>query len=103
MAQLVQNQTAKDTQVRSLGLEDLEEEMATHASVLPRIIPWTEDHGGKVKMGRIERLGLTHIHCAYVLAKSLQSCPTLCDPMDYSPPGSFVHGIFQGRIVEGLP
>ena len=29
-----------------------------------------------------------------------QSCPTLCDPMDYSPPGSSVHGIFQERILE---
>ena len=57
-------------------------------------------HGGKVKMGRIERLGLTHIHCAYVLAKSLQSCPTLCDPMDYSPPGISVRGILQARIME---
>ena len=29
-----------------------------------------------------------------------QSCPTLCDPMDYSPPGSTVHGILQARILE---
>ena len=29
-----------------------------------------------------------------------QSCPTLCDPMDYSPPGSSVHGIFQARTLE---
>ena len=29
-----------------------------------------------------------------------QSCPTLCDPMDYSPPGSSVRGIFQARILE---
>ena len=29
--------------------------------------------------------------------------PTLCDPMDYSPPGSFVHGILQARILEWLP
>ena len=29
-----------------------------------------------------------------------QSCPTLCDPMDCSLPGSPVHGIFQGRILE---
>ena len=29
-----------------------------------------------------------------------QSCLTLWDPMDYSPPGSFVHGILQARIVE---
>ena len=29
-----------------------------------------------------------------------QSCPTLCDPMGYSPPGSSVHGILQARILE---
>ena len=29
-----------------------------------------------------------------------QSCPALCNPMDYSPPGSSVHGIFQTRILE---
>ena len=29
-----------------------------------------------------------------------ESCPTLCDPMDYSLPGSSVHGIFQARILE---
>ena len=29
-----------------------------------------------------------------------QSCPTLCDPVDCSPPGSTVHGIFQARILE---
>ena len=33
-------------------------------------------------------------------AKSLQSCPTLCDPMDSSPPGSSVHRILQARILE---
>ena len=33
-------------------------------------------------------------------AKSFQSCPTLCDPMDSSPPGSSVHGILQARILE---
>ena len=30
----------------------------------------------------------------------LLSCPTLCDPVDYSPPGSSVHGILQARILE---
>ena len=29
-----------------------------------------------------------------------QSCPTLCDPIDCSPPGSSVHGIFQARMLE---
>ena len=29
-----------------------------------------------------------------------QSCPTLSDPVDYSPPGSSIHGIFQARVLE---
>ena len=29
-----------------------------------------------------------------------QSCPTLCDPMDCSLPGSSVHGVFQARVLE---
>ena len=33
-------------------------------------------------------------------AKSLQACPTLCDPMNCSPPGSSIHGILQARILE---
>ena len=33
-------------------------------------------------------------------AKSLQSCPTLCDPIDGSPPGSAIPGILQARILE---
>ena len=37
-------------------------------------------------------------------AKSLQSlCPTLCNPMDYSPPGSSVHGILRQEHGSGLP
>ena len=37
---------------------------------------------------------------AAAAAKSLQSCPTLCDPMDSSPPGSAVPGILQARTLE---
>ena len=36
----------------------------------------------------------------YAAAKSLQSCPTLCDPIDGSPPGSAIPGILQARTVE---
>ena len=36
-------------------------------------------------------------------AKSLQSCPTLCDPIDGSPPGSAVPGILQARTLEWVP
>ena len=37
---------------------------------------------------------------AAAAAKSLQSCPTLCDPVDGSPPGPAVPGILQARILE---
>ena len=37
---------------------------------------------------------------AAATAKSLQSCPTLCDPTDGSPPGSPVPGILQARTLE---
>ena len=37
---------------------------------------------------------------AAAAAKSLQSCPTLCNPIDGSPPGSPVPGILQARILE---
>ena len=37
---------------------------------------------------------------ATATAKSLQSCPTLCDPIDGSPPGSPIPGILQARTLE---
>ena len=40
-----------------------------------------------------------YVYCLPV-AKSLQSCPTLCDPTDSSPPGSPVPGILQARTLE---
>ena len=55
---------------------------------------------------------IIHLKCLYIIvcqlylnkaaaaAKSLQSCPTLCDPRDGSPPGSPVPGILQARTLE---
>ena len=40
------------------------------------------------------------VHHAAAAAKSLQQCPTLCDPRDSSPPGSPVPGILQARTLE---
>ena len=45
-------------------------------------------------------LGPPYRFAAAVAAKSLQSCPTLCDPIDGSPPGSPVPGILQARTLE---
>ena len=39
---------------------------------------------------------------AAAAAKSLRLCPTVCDPMDGSPPGSSIHGILQVRVLEWL-
>ena len=42
----------------------------------------------------------TFVAAAAAAAKSLQSCPTPCDPIDGSPPGSSVPGILQARTLE---
>ena len=50
-----------------------------------------------------ERRGSIRIYmcvCVGVCVLVTQLCPTLCDPMDCSPPGSSLHGIFQARILE---
>ena len=57
---------------------------------------------------KVERLQTEDTYCknTYLLfnsaaaAKSLQSCPTLCDPRDGSPPGSTIPGILQARTLE---
>ena len=68
----------------------LEREVETHSSVLAWRIPGTGQPGGLLSMGshRVR-------HAATAAAKSLQSCPTLCNPTDGSPPGSPVPVILQ--------
>ena len=71
MAQLVENPPAmRGTWVQSLGWEDPLEKGKAAAAA------------------------------AAAADKLLQSCPTLCDPIDGSPPGSSVPGILQARILE---
>ena len=50
--------------------------------------------------GRVDLLHGRSLHVTAAAAKSLQSCPTLCDPIDGSPPGSPVPGILQARTLE---
>ena len=75
---------------------------------------WTQQEGGhlqakerglwKTQVANNLDLGLlgsqTAAAAAAAATKSLQSCPTLCDPIDGSPPGSPVPGIFQARTPE---
>ena len=54
-------------------------------------------------MGLISVITMNSINtmsAAAAAAKSLQSCPTLCDPIDGSPPGSPIPGILQARTLE---
>ena len=52
------------------------------------------------RSGSLAFLGLNFVISAAAAAKSLQSCPTLCDPIDGSPPGSPVPRILQARTLE---
>ena len=104
VAQMVKNLSAvQETQIRSLGQENpLEKEKATHSSILAWEIPWTEKPGRVQSMGsqRVRHDWATNIHTSHAAtAKSLQSCPTLHDPIDGSPPGSPVPGILQARTL----
>ena len=49
---------------------------------------------------REKKTGVILIKAAAAAAKSLQSCPTLCDPIDGSPPGYPIPGILQARTLE---
>ena len=53
------------------------------------MVGWHQQHNG-------------HAAVAAAAAKSLQSCPTLCDPTDGRPPGSPVPGILQARTLEWI-
>ena len=61
--------------------------LASHHSFGPPCVP-----------NMAARISFTHAMLCY--AKSLQSCPTLCDPIHGSPPGSPVPGILQARTLE---
>ena len=59
-------------------------------------------NGYRFTLTHIKPSSLFYFLSAAAAAKSLQSCPTLCDPIDSSPPGSAVPGILQARMLEGV-
>ena len=67
------------------------------AGVLPAL-PWHGQHPPRASHCQQKR-GCSY-SCCVATAKSLQSCPTLCDPIDSSPPGSPAPGILQARTLE---
>ena len=73
-------------------------EWCTHRLRIPR--DWSKPPESKRRQGKILPYRLQRQHAAAAAAKSLQSCLSLCDPIDGSPPGSAVPGILQERTLE---
>ena len=65
----------------------------------PRVGVPPGDEEGKSRR-HASKLGVYRVSAAAAAAASLQSCPTLCGPIDGSPPGSPVPGILQARTLE---
>ena len=100
--------TGDNWQTRRKGI-NMSENLMNRRIVEKGIFQWAR----KVKIQKttwlsfsLESKEMKHIYsiCCYnpaaAAAKSLQSCPTLCDPRDGSPPGSPVPGILQARTLE---
>ena len=71
--------------------------VAAHFRIKDEQLKAAKRSGGTSTAGRTASLKTLDYWTVFVRA---QSCPTLCDPMDCSLPGSLVHGIFQARMLE---
>ena len=86
---------------RGLEMEIVLSRTDNPALQLEKNVPLSQGHC--LYLGKINseaNLSLYIVAAAAAAAKSLQSCPTLCDPIDGSPPGSPIPGILQTRILE---
>ena len=70
---------------------------SVHGILQARILEWV---ASSFSRGSSQPRDRTQVSCIAAAAKSLQSCPTLCDPIDGSPPGSPVPGILQARTLD---
>ena len=66
----------------------------------PKFPNWTKISSHRALSLSLNKMCWLSVCIAAAAAKSLQSCPTLCDPIDGSPPGSPVPGILQARTLE---
>ena len=73
--------------------------LIVHPNLFPLIIVYCT-FPLPLMQGRASTLGSKMMSAAAAAAKQLQSCPTLCDPIDCSPPGTAVPGILQARTLE---
>ena len=81
---------------------------SVHGILQERILEWVAMPSSRESLWYRDRACISGGSCivggffitAAAAAKSLQSCPTLCDPIDGNPPGSTVPGILQARTLE---
>ena len=71
-------------------------------SLLMKVKEESEEVGLKLNIQKTKILASGPISSVQ-FSSVAQLCPTLCDPMDCSLPGSSIHGIFQARILEWVP
>ena len=65
------------------------------------VTSWTAAYQAPLSMRFSRQVYWSGVPLPFISTREVtQSCPTLCDPMDCSPPGSSVHGIFQARVLE---
>ena len=70
--------------------------------IIPDVKSWRDDKESAATSPKTFKIKVNDLIPKKKKVKVLvaQSCPTLCDPMDCTPPGSSVHGILQERIQE---
>ena len=70
--------------------------------IIPDVKSWRDDKESAATSPKTFKRKVNELRPKKKKVKVLvaQSCPTLCDPMDCTPPGSSVHGILQERIQE---
>ena len=77
--------------------------LSCFSCVRPSVTPWTAAHQAPPSMGFSRQEYWSGVPLVISAAKSLQSCPTLCDPIDGSPPGSRSLGFSRQEHWSGLP
>ena len=75
--------------------------MKIWVSILSQLLPQFPPRVS-LSLLELDELKLTVCFFVCLFGLVMQLCPTLCNPMDYSPPDSCVHGILQARILEWL-
>ena len=80
-----------------------EEETKSFLKSRAKITRITQSSSEKQKICELAWRVLPFLDAAAAAAKSLQSCPTLCDPIDGSQTGSPIPGTLQTRVLDGLP